>query len=305
MILCDYGCGQEAKYFFKNGKKCCSENHGSCPNRKIGKYKREECEGFKQINCQYCNKIISNQAKKRHESSCLFNPINIKFCLNCNKQLTSRYSNKFCSTKCSALYTTPGRKHSDETKLKIKESYRKSSKVLSSLNVMRNITFKCAFCNKEWTILIPPTHSKYVRKTCSTECMGKIISIKAIENECGGYREKSSRANSGYYKDIYCASSYELIFVAYHKDINSNLLRCDLKIPYIYKNKKHNYHPDFFIDDKIYEIKGFYTDVVKIKTEATINLGYDIDVLYLEHLKPMLEYLKKKYKFKNILELYD
>ena len=29
--LCDYGCGQEAKYPFKNGKWCCSESYNSCP----------------------------------------------------------------------------------------------------------------------------------------------------------------------------------------------------------------------------------------------------------------------------------
>jgi len=31
MYKCDYGCGQEAKYQFKNGKWCCSENTSSCP----------------------------------------------------------------------------------------------------------------------------------------------------------------------------------------------------------------------------------------------------------------------------------
>ena len=29
--LCDYGCGQEAKYQLKNGKWCCSDSHTSCP----------------------------------------------------------------------------------------------------------------------------------------------------------------------------------------------------------------------------------------------------------------------------------
>ncbi|MHA1701001.1 MAG: NUMOD3 domain-containing DNA-binding protein [Promethearchaeota archaeon] len=29
--ICDYGCGQEAKYQFKNGKWCCSKNTASCP----------------------------------------------------------------------------------------------------------------------------------------------------------------------------------------------------------------------------------------------------------------------------------
>lgn len=30
MKLCDYGCGKEAKYQFKNGRWCCSESHNSC-----------------------------------------------------------------------------------------------------------------------------------------------------------------------------------------------------------------------------------------------------------------------------------
>jgi len=34
MKLCDYGCGKEAKYQFKNGKRCCSENSKSCPQVK-------------------------------------------------------------------------------------------------------------------------------------------------------------------------------------------------------------------------------------------------------------------------------
>ena len=31
MQLCDYGCGQEAKHQFKNGKWCCNSNHIMCP----------------------------------------------------------------------------------------------------------------------------------------------------------------------------------------------------------------------------------------------------------------------------------
>ena len=31
MPLCEYGCGQEAVYQFKNGKWCCSENVSKCP----------------------------------------------------------------------------------------------------------------------------------------------------------------------------------------------------------------------------------------------------------------------------------
>ena len=39
--LCDYGCGQEAKYQFKNGKWCCSEKRNYC-------FKQKEIIGLKQ-----------------------------------------------------------------------------------------------------------------------------------------------------------------------------------------------------------------------------------------------------------------
>ncbi len=29
--ICDYGCGKEAHYQFKNGKWCCEESWNSCP----------------------------------------------------------------------------------------------------------------------------------------------------------------------------------------------------------------------------------------------------------------------------------
>ncbi len=33
-VLCDYGCGQQAKHQFKNGKFCCSKSKNSCPENK-------------------------------------------------------------------------------------------------------------------------------------------------------------------------------------------------------------------------------------------------------------------------------
>ena len=48
-MICEYGCGQEAKHTLKNGKLCCSKNVASCPaiKQKIslknkGKIKTEE-----------------------------------------------------------------------------------------------------------------------------------------------------------------------------------------------------------------------------------------------------------------------
>jgi len=33
-MLCKYGCGNESKFFFKDGSGCCSDSHNKCPIRK-------------------------------------------------------------------------------------------------------------------------------------------------------------------------------------------------------------------------------------------------------------------------------
>ena len=42
--ICDYGCGQEAKFQLKNGKWCCSKSQNSCSNMK--KIFSENCADF-------------------------------------------------------------------------------------------------------------------------------------------------------------------------------------------------------------------------------------------------------------------
>ena len=85
-MLCDYGCGEEAKYPFKNGNWCCSKNFRSCPNmRKKGlpDYKKIN----KKITCKFCGKLISYTSIKRHEESCYLNPKNLTLCPKCDKPI--------------------------------------------------------------------------------------------------------------------------------------------------------------------------------------------------------------------------
>ena len=36
-----------------------------------------------------------------------------------------------------------------------------------------------------------------------------------------------------------------------------------------------------------------------------VNAGYKIEVLYLEKLQPMLNYIRNKFNIKNIIDLYE
>jgi len=77
--LCEYGCGQEAKHQFKNGKWCCKNNTSSCPNMKkinsdknMGKYisfdtkkKLSEANTGKKFSKDHIKKLsISHKGKK-------------------------------------------------------------------------------------------------------------------------------------------------------------------------------------------------------------------------------------------------
>jgi hypothetical protein len=67
-MICDYGCGQEAKYPFKNGKWCCSESYKSCPGirKKISIKIKEMWENSNSnLNSESRSKKISNSNKDR------------------------------------------------------------------------------------------------------------------------------------------------------------------------------------------------------------------------------------------------
>jgi len=65
MILCDYGCGREAKHQFKNGKWCCSKNTSSCPLMKQTNSYKNKGRIVSQETRQKLNKI--NKGKKFSE----------------------------------------------------------------------------------------------------------------------------------------------------------------------------------------------------------------------------------------------
>lgn len=112
-MKCDY-CGEDALYQLKNGKWCCKKSTNSCPSvrRKNSKsqkinYRFTVNPSTIRVKCKFCQKITGINNIKRHEISCFQNPINIKFCIVCGKQLTQKqidYKNETCSYVCSNKY---------------------------------------------------------------------------------------------------------------------------------------------------------------------------------------------------------
>lgn len=106
-MICEYGCGREAKYQLKNGKWSCSVSQNSCPERiracsegmKLRIYsgvKIPTCD--RKVRCKYCFKEISVLNIGKHEPKCPMNPDNIRTCPRCGS-IVNHISNRKCD-KC-------------------------------------------------------------------------------------------------------------------------------------------------------------------------------------------------------------
>lgn len=76
-------------------------------------------------------------------------------------------------------------------------------------------------------------------------------------------------------------------------------------MPYEKNGKKHNYFPDFLMNNVIYEVKGYEAEDVKLKTQATINLGYSIELIRKKQIHEIIKAVKESYQVKDITSLYD
>jgi len=70
-MLCEYGCGQEAKHQFKNGKWCCSKHFSKCPKqqKRNSIQKKKEWNNTNSIhNSKSRSKKVSIAIKKSHKN---------------------------------------------------------------------------------------------------------------------------------------------------------------------------------------------------------------------------------------------
>jgi endogenous inhibitor of DNA gyrase (YacG/DUF329 family) len=148
----------------------------------------------------------------------------------------------------------------------------------------------CAHCGTEFEERITVN-----RKFCSTECR---------KANSGGYRPGSGRAKTGYYKGIYCGSTYELAWVIYNLD---HQMRFD-RFPGCLEHEGVKYYPDFILDDgvTIVEIKGYESEEsVNKKSKVAEHHGYTVRVLRKPALKTVFDYVRSTYNVADFQQLYD
>jgi len=120
----------------------------------------------------------------------------------------------------------------------------------------------------------------------------------------GGYRKGSGRSKKGYYKGIYCGSTYELCWVIHALDHNVKFDRFEGCL----EKDGIRYFPDFLLDDRktIIETKGYESSqTVDKKTRVAEHFGYIVKVLRKDDLEYAFSYVESKYNTKKFYELYD
>lgn len=222
---------------------------------------------------------------------------NPKCCKKCKAILPfNKRSNQFCCKSCSATYNNRLRVHGDAFKQKQRAnalanpvgwaksrlggSFHKGSRRVDRVAKI------CITCNKEFMALASDW-----RKTCSKECV-----------RVGGPREGSGRAKTGYYKGVYCGSTWELAFLIWHLDHNIEIKRSTDVFEYVYDGVSHKYHPDFVIQSQNYEIKGRMTDVDHVKLQVSKAILVDQN-----QIKPYIQYVVSTYKVgkESMWKLYE
>ena len=317
-MICEV-CGKEHDGSYGSGR-FCSRSCG-CKYSAISRSK--ECLNFIKQKVQNSKSLSKERKQKEYEAT-------PKVCKNCGetyyKNWAKTVKSDFCSRECARSYSTKIKREEISKKVSDKLKGRLVGNALNTKGLKginnKNVNVeelrieysknpnKCEFCGKELS------YERRQRKTCSRKCQDELWkmwfkankTMMAEKGFCGGYRKGATRGKSGYYKGIWCDSTYELVYLIYNLDNGIDIRRNTLKFPYRHNGKNHEYIPDFRVNGELVEIKNFWTEVVQVKLECVPE---KISILYYEDLEEMMQYVDEKYgtwhkkKINNYEVLYD
>lgn len=244
-----------------------------------------------------CAEHSKELSKRNH----IRNPIVVKICPKCGIEHTK--NGKFCSRRCANSHTI-----SKELKKKISCGVTKFFDSVKPNRISKHgYQHVCKNCK---TSFLGTKNQKF----CSRECAriaNKEISLSALKKgietlrksgNLGGYRPGSGRAKHGYYKGIYCGSTYELVWLIYQLDHGNPVERFPGELEW----NGIKYVPDFLQNGRIVELKGYEKqESVDKKTAVANHFGYDVLVLREKDLKLEFDWVKSHYQYHDLEELYD
>lgn len=221
-----------------------------------------------------------------------------KKCVKCGTPLSyEQRRGKACSSKCAAQnsYSEERKqKQGKEIKRRIAEGTWKRPtppQIPVGTFIKPRTARKCLHCEKEMSLSPSGLHRKY----CSVECASHNPAL-------GGYREGAGAPLSGWYKGVYCNSSWELAWVIYQLDHGIQFSRNTEGFPYTFNGKARLYYPDFKMGDGSYsEMKGRGSDQWEAKKA---QFPHKLHVLFAKEMKPIFAYVIGRYG-SDYIRLYD
>jgi hypothetical protein len=128
------------------------------------------------------------------------------------------------------------------------------------------------------------------------------LKISIAMRKYGGYRRGSGRGKKGWYRGIWCDSTYELVYAVYCLDHGLPFARNHARFAYTYEGQQRTWMPDFILPDGSYvEIKGYQDERSRAKIRAFPG---KLVVLKREDMATMFAYVEKKYG-KNFVQMYE
>src|ERR1035437_2235346 len=203
-------------------------------------------------------------------------------CEKCDKEHDGSYgTGRFCSQSCANTQI-----HSKETKNKISKSVQNSE----IFKIKNKEAHPCTLIEKE----CPICHTKFQTYNgifCSKKCFvydqqnGHLFSKKVS----GGYRRGSCKSHGGYYKGIWCDSTYELVWIIYNLDHNILFERNNIGFPYKTPDgKDHKYYPDFKQNNEYIETKNYLKENDQYKFAS---FPHKLTILFGKDLKLQFDYV--------------
>lgn len=243
------------------------------------------------FNCRFCGAECKGTYLKQHEECCLENPSRLVFvCQFCGRISSTRSGHIRHERECKL---NPDRRSQSPgvgwSKGLTKETDTRVAKCAQRVKESREAgNFKPSWLGRQHTAAQKQRISEKMRGNTNNN------------------PDKTGRGKKGWYKGFFCASTYELAFVIYCLDHNIPIKKFTEYYSYEYQGKQHKYYPDFIIHDTICEIKGFWTELVDVKTSSVTDRP--IKVLYRKDLREVFDYIKATYDKevdKNISDLYE
>lgn len=167
------------------------------------------------------------------------------------------------------------------------------------------------YLNFGWKTGLTDDYKNKISKSLTGKSLGKCkdplkeeerklkISQSMKGNTNWTHNKRRGNGKKGWYKGIFCDSSWELAYVVYHIEHNMHIKRCNIQFIYEWNGTVRKYFPDFITNEGIIEVKGKFDK----KSIYKHKCFPDVKIIDRIGIKPYLQYVINKYgdEFWNIL----